>query len=95
MAERANVPSWTIDKIDQSNEEHAAQFATVTKEETLKALRSGGSAAASAVRGLSDNQLVRRAEVLAGAPAITAEQVIENSLIGSAVGHLASIKKSI
>ena len=91
----ADVPSWTIDKIDQSNKEHAAQFASVTKEETLMALRSGGSAAASAVRSLSDNQLVRRSEVLAGAPPMTAEQVIENSLIGSTAAHLASIKKTI
>ncbi len=91
----AEVPSWTIDKIDQSNKEHAAQFATVTKEETLKALRSGGSAAASVVRSLSENQLVRRGEVLAGAPAMTAEQVIENVMIGSVTGYHASIKKSI
>ncbi len=91
----ADVPSWTIDKIDQSNRDHATKFASVTKEETLKALRSGGSAAATAVRSLSDNQLVRTAEVLAGAPAMTAEQVIENSLIGSTVAHLESIKKAV
>ena len=91
----ADVPSWTIDKIDQSNKEHAAQFASVTKEETLKALRSDGSGAASAVRSLSNDQLIRRGEVIAGAPPMTAEQVIENSLIGSTAGHLASIKKTI
>ena len=78
-----------------SNKPEEGRQVTLFEQETLEALRSGGSAAASVVRSLSENQLVRRAEVLAGAPAITAEQVIENSLIGSTVGHLASIKKTI
>jgi len=88
------VPSWTIAEIDESNRDHAANFANVTREETLRELRSGGSAAASVVRSLRDNQLDRRAEVLGGA-LVSAEQVIENSLIGSTVSHLESIKKTL
>jgi ubiquinone/menaquinone biosynthesis C-methylase UbiE/uncharacterized damage-inducible protein DinB len=90
-----DVPSWTLDKIDQSNKDHAIKFASVAKAETLKALRSGGSAAVSVVRSLSDEQLDRRAEVLPGAPALTAEHVIANSLIGSTISHLKSMKKAI
>ena len=61
----------------------------------MQALREGGSAAASAVRGLSDEQLDKTSSVIAGAPDMSLEQVIENVLIGSAAGHGASIKKTL
>jgi hypothetical protein len=50
---------------------------------------------AAAVRGLSDEQLDITKEVIAGAPNMSVEQVIENVMIGSVTGHHASIKKTI
>ncbi len=95
LASGADIPPLTTEQLDQGNAKHAEEHADCTKEETLEMLRSGGSAAATAVRGLSDDQLDRSSAVLAGAPDMSVEQVIENVLIHSATGHLASIKKSI
>ncbi len=95
LASGADIPALTMDQIDQSNKEHAVQFASVNKDETLEMLRTGGAAAAVAAGDLSDEQLDRSTEVLAGAPAMTTEQAIEGILIGGTTGHLASIKKTI
>jgi len=95
LAAGVDFPAITMDQIDQSNKDHAVEFASVTKDEVLEALRSGGAAAVGAVSGLSDEQLDKSSTILAGAPEMSVEQVIENLLIGSATGHLASIKKSI
>ena len=95
VANGADLPALTMDMIDQGNIKHAEEFANCSKEETLEMLRSGGAAAAAAVRGLSDDQLDKSAVILAGAPEMTTEQIIENLLIGSTTGHHASIQKSI
>ena len=95
VANGADLPALTMDMIDQGNARHAEQFANCSKEETLEMLRSGGSAAAAAVRGLSDEQLDKSAVILEGEAEITTEQIIENLLIGSITGHHASIQKSI
>ncbi len=95
LAAGADIPALTMDQIDQSNKEHAVEFASVNKDGTLEMLRTGGAAAAVAVRDLSDEQLDRSTEVLAGTPAMTTEQAIEGILIGGTTGHLASIKKTI
>lgn len=95
LASGADIPALTMEQIDQGNVEHASKFANCTKEETLQALREGGSAAASAVRGLSDEQLDKTSAVLAAAPDMSLEQVIENVLISSATAHGASIKKAL
>src|SRR6266700_1064092 len=50
------VQALTSDMLDAGNAEHARQFAGCTKRETVDLLRGGGQAAASTVRGLSDEQ---------------------------------------
>ena len=95
LASGADLPALTTEQLDQANGQHAEEHAGCTKEETLEMLRTGGSAAATAVRGLSDEQLDITNEVIAGAPEMSVEQVIENVMIGSVTGHHASIKKSI
>ena len=95
LASGADLPALTQDMLDQSNAQHATEHANCTKEETLEMLRTGGVAVSGAVRGLTDDQLDISKEVLAGAPAMSIEQVIEGILIGTAVEHLASIKKAI
>jgi hypothetical protein len=95
LASGADLPALTAEQLDQANAQHAQDSANCTKDETLEMLRSGGSAAAAAVRGLSDEQLDITKEVIAGAPNMSVEQVIENVMIGSVTGHHASIKKTI
>lgn len=85
------LPLITMEMIDQGNAQHAKDFANCTKQETLDLLRSGGAAAAGMVRGLSDEQLDRSAPLMGG-PLMTAEQVIENILIGHTQQHFNSIQ---
>ena len=95
LASGADIPPLKAEQLDEANVQHAKEHANCTKEETLEMLRTGGAAAAAAVRGLTDEQLDKTSSVLAGAPDMSVEQVIENVLIGSATTHLASIKQSI
>jgi uncharacterized damage-inducible protein DinB len=94
IATAQSMPGLTMDMIDQGNAEHAKKFANVTKDETLALLRKNGTAAASAVRGLSDEQLDRSAPLIGGQP-MTAQQAIERILIGHVEGHHDSIKKAM
>jgi uncharacterized damage-inducible protein DinB len=91
IATGQQLPPMTMDMINQGNAEHAKKFANVTREETLALLKKNGAAAASAVRGLSDEQLDRSAPVLGGSP-MTAQQVIERILIGHVKEHHGSIQ---
>lgn len=95
MAGGTQFPALTAEQIDKRNAEHAQQFAGVSKDETLQMLREGGAAAAAAVRGLNDEQLDKKAVVLQGQPEMTTEQMLDAVLVGSATGHLASIRKAI
>lgn len=95
MASGADLPGLTMDQIDEGNKAHQAEFASVSVQDTVDLLKSGGSAAVAAIRGLSDEQLERKAVLLQGNPEMTTEQVIEGFVIGSTTGHMASIKKTI
>lgn len=95
LAAGVDLPGLSMEQIDQSNAENATKFADASIADTVALLKSGGSAAVAAIRGLSDGQLDRSTVVLQGAPAMTTEQVVENVVIGSTTGHLASIKKTI
>src|SRR5262249_11882353 len=58
------VPPLTMDMIHQGNAAHAQAHAHTSKADTLALLRKNGTAAARAVRGLSDDQLKRTGTVL-------------------------------
>src|SRR5690348_12381152 len=90
------LPAITREMIDAGNAQHAKEFANVSREETLAALRKEGRAAVEMVRGLSDEQLDRTAPMaFAGGAEWTAEQVIERVLIGHPIGHGESINGAI
>jgi hypothetical protein len=87
------LPAITMEMIDAGNAQHAKDFANVSREETIEALRTKGKAAVEAVRGLTDEQLARTAPMaFAGGEVWTAEQVIERVLIGHPIGHGESIR---
>jgi Mycothiol maleylpyruvate isomerase N-terminal domain len=88
------MPPITPDGLNQMNLEHSKQFANCSKEETLKLLSETTPQAASVVRGLSDDQLANRAMLPLGME-LSAEQIIENVLIGHMAGHGASIAAAV
>ncbi len=89
----AAAVSW--ETVHQANARHAERYANVTREETLELLRTNGEAAVHMVRGLGDEQLDRAVEVFAGDGTITAEQLIENNLIGHVHGHMANVRQAL
>src|SRR5262245_9190284 len=96
LANGQPMPPLTGDMLDAGNAEHARQFAHCTKEETIGLLRSGAQSAATAVRGLSDEQLDRGAELaLMGGKRVSAGQLVELALIGHPTSHLASIRAAL
>ena len=81
--------------INQGNAEHAKNYANCTKAETIDLLRKGSAAAATMIRGLSDNQLAKKGMVMAGAPPMTAEQLITAALLNHIDEHFGSIRKTV
>jgi hypothetical protein len=84
------MPPITLEMIDQGNAQHAIQFANVTKDETIALLRQNSAPAASAVRGMTDEQLDKTGDLFGNA--WTAEEAIQRILIGHVQGHLESIR---
>jgi Mycothiol maleylpyruvate isomerase N-terminal domain len=90
-----SLGNFTMDMLHEMNAKHAKDYADCSKAETIELHKNGAAAAAAVVRGLSDDQLVRSGIVLAGAPAMTAEQVITGILINHIDDHFGSIRKTI
>jgi uncharacterized damage-inducible protein DinB len=87
------VPALTMDSFTEPNAQHARQYANVTKHEVITELRHQGAAAASVVRGLSDEQLERAGELLGSQWRVRG--VIEGILIGHVPNHLGSIREAL
>ncbi len=81
--------------IDEMNARHAKEQANCTKAETIELLRKGSAVAAAMIRGLSDHQLAKSGIVLAGAPPMTAEQLITAGLLDHIDAHFGSIRKTV
>ena len=95
VAAGQSLPHFTSAMLDEMNAKHARDFAHCTKAETLALHQSGSSAAAAAVRGLSDAQLDKSGTVMTGMPAMTTEQIIAGILIGHIEEHLGSIRATV
>jgi quercetin dioxygenase-like cupin family protein len=81
-------------KLDEMNARHAAEFANVTKEETLALLRENGARAAETYRRLSDAQLALMV-TLAEGYTVSVADVVERHGIGEIEGHGAYIRDAI
>jgi Mycothiol maleylpyruvate isomerase N-terminal domain len=90
-----SLGNFTMDMLHEMNAKHAKDYADCSKAETIELHKNGAAAAAAVVRSLSDDQLVRTGTVLAGAPAMTAEQVITGILINHIDDHFGSIRKTV
>jgi uncharacterized damage-inducible protein DinB len=93
VATGGEVPPITMDMFHAGNAQHAQEHASCTREEVLEILRRDGQAAADKLRGLSDEQLERKASMaFAGGAEMSAQQIVEGILLGHPAQHLESIK---
>ena len=90
-----SVPHFTEDMLHAMNAKHAKDFANCTKAETIELLKKAAATAAAVVRDLSDDQLAKSGTVFAGAPPMTAEQLVTRGLIGHIDEHFGSIRKTV
>lgn len=93
IATGSPMPDITAEGLNQANAVHAQEFANATREETLELLRETTGPATELIRGLEDQQLVRKAMLPLGME-MTAEQTIE-AMIGHIGSHAASIKAAV
>ena len=93
VATGGDVPPITMEMFHAGNAQHAQEHASCTREEVLEILRRDGKAAADKLRGLSDEQLDRKASMaFAGGAEMSAQQIVEGILLGHPAQHLESIK---
>lgn len=96
MANGQPLPPVTMEMIDAGNAQHAEEFKNIGKAESLAALRTNGEQAAVLIRGLSDEQLDRRASMaFAGGAEWSTADLIERVLIGHPTQHVEGIKAAI
>ena len=95
VASGGALPSFTMDMLNEMNAKHAQEHANATKADTVALHKKNAAAAASVVRGLSDDQLAKSATVLQGMPAMSVEQIITGILINHVDDHMGSIKKTL
>ena len=95
IASGQSMPHFTMDMLHESNAKHAKDFAGVSKADTLALHKKGVAAAAAVVRSFSDEQLGKSGTVLAGNPAMSAEQIVAGILIGHIDDHFGSIRKTV
>jgi len=81
--------------IDEMNAAHARDHAGCTRAETIELLRKGTAVAATTVRALRGDQLAKSAQVMAGIPPMTVEQLITGGLLAHLDEHFGSIKKTV
>jgi hypothetical protein len=95
VASGQHKASMTMDDLHAMNAQHAKDFASVGKAETVALHKKNAADAAAVVRSLDDAALTRSAELLKGMPPMTAEQAVSGILIGHMNEHIGSIRKTI
>jgi hypothetical protein len=90
------VTGMTSDVINEINARHAGENDAVTKQGALELLRRNSTAAAAAIRALSDEQLDRAAPVslYADAP-LTCQFMLEDHPVRHSYHHLARIRAAL
>ena len=86
----------TWDVVAELNARHAAEFAGVTRDEAIEALRLNSAAASAAIRRLSDEQLDRAAPVsLNGDAPLTCQFILEDHAVRHSYHHLARMRMAL
>ena len=86
----------TMDDVHALNARHAVENADVTKEAALELLRTNSTAAAAAIRALSDEQLAQAhpASLYSDAP-VTCQFVLEDHAVRHSYHHLARLRRAV
>jgi DinB family protein len=89
------VAGVTWDVVHEMNAEHAKEYDAVTKEAALDLLRRNSTAAAAAIRSLSDAELDRAAPVSLNSDApLTCQFMLEDHAVRHGYHHLAAIRRA-
>jgi hypothetical protein len=92
---RGEAITKTAAEIDDDNARHAVECATVTRTQTIEALRSNGAALAELLRGLQPDELKRTASFGPGnGMEVTAEQLAPVA-VRHCLSHLASARSAL
>ena len=90
------VTGVTWDVIHEMNAAHAREHDSVKKEAALDLLRRNSSAAAAAIRALTDEQLERAATVSLNADApLTCQFILEDHAVRHSYHHLEAIRRAV
>jgi hypothetical protein len=90
------IAGVTWDMVHEMNAGHAREFDAVTKREALDLLRKNSSAAAAAIRALSDEELDRAAPVSLNSDApLTCQFFLEDHAVRHSYHHLAAIRRAL
>jgi Mycothiol maleylpyruvate isomerase N-terminal domain len=89
------MPNFTLDMLHQMNAQHATEHAACTKGETLSLHKKNAAAAATVVRGLSDDELAKSGKALSDLPAMSVESIVSGILINHIDEHVGSIRKTL
>jgi hypothetical protein len=90
------IAGVTMDNVHEMNAQHAREQAGVTKDVALDLLEKNSSAAAAAIRALTDDELDRAAlaSLYDDAP-VTAQFVLEDHAVRHSYHHLAVIRRAL
>ena len=90
------VTDLTMEVINKMNADHAVANDGVTKEQTLELLRQNSTAAAAAIRALSDEELDQGVPVsLYGGATVTCQFVLEDHAVRHSYHHLARLQSAL
>ena len=96
LAQGQPVTGVTWDAVHEINAGHARENDAVTKAAALEHLRRNSTAAAAAIRALTDEQLDRAATVSLNADApLTCQFILEDHAVRHSYHHLAAIRKAV
>jgi DinB superfamily len=88
------VTGVTWEMVHEMNAKHAREYDAVTKPEALDLLRKNSTAAAAAIRALSDEELDRAAPVSLNSDApLTCQFMLEDHAVRHSYHHLAAIRR--
>jgi hypothetical protein len=90
------VEGVTWDAVNEMNAGHAKEYDAVTKEAALDLLRRNSTAAAAAIRALTDEELDQAAPVSLNSDApLTCQFFVEAHAVGHSYHHLAGIRAAL
>ena len=96
LAEGKPVTGVTMDVVNEINAAHARENDAVTKEAALDLLRRNSTAAAAAIRALSDEELDQAAPVSLNSDApLTCQFLLEDHAVRHSYHHLARIRAAL